>query len=63
MNKLIDFIIAFSLKRKYLIICLTLAAVVIGVLCFKDTPVDAFPDVTNTKVICRGDREVRDDTH
>ena len=50
MNKLIDFIIAFSLKRKYLIICLTVAAVVIGVLCFKDTPVDAFPDVTNTKV-------------
>ena len=35
MNKLIDFIIAL---------------VVIGVLCFKDTPVDAFPDVTNTKV-------------
>lgn len=50
MNKLIDFIIAFSLKRKYLIICLTVAAVVIGMLCFKDTPVDAFPDVTNTKV-------------
>ena len=50
MNKLIDFIITFSLKRKYLIICLTLATVVIGVLCFKDTPVDAFPDVTNTKV-------------
>lgn len=51
MNKLIDFIITFSLKRKYLIICLTVAAAVIGVLCFKDTPVDAFPDVTNTKVI------------
>ncbi len=50
MNKLIDFIITFSLKRKYLIICLTVAAAVIGVLCFKDTPVDAFPDVTNTKV-------------
>ena len=50
MNKFIDFIISFSLKRKYLIICLTLTAVVIGVLCFKDTPVDAFPDVTNTKV-------------
>ena len=50
MNKLIDFIIAFTLKRKYLIICLTVAAVVIGMLCFKDTPVDAFPDVTNTKV-------------
>jgi len=50
MNKFIDFIISFSLKRKYLIISLTLTAVVIGVLCFKDTPVDAFPDVTNTKV-------------
>lgn len=50
MNKFIDFIISFSLKRKYLIICLTLATVVMGVLCFMDTPVDAFPDVTNTKV-------------
>lgn len=50
MNKFIDFIIAFALKRKYLILCLTLVTVVIGVLSFKDTPVDAFPDVTNTKV-------------
>ncbi|MBQ9213596.1 MAG: efflux RND transporter permease subunit [Bacteroidales bacterium] len=50
MNKFIDFIITFSLKRKYLILCLTLATIVMGVLSFKDTPVDAFPDVTNTKV-------------
>ncbi len=50
MNKFIDFIIAFSLKRKYLILCLTLLTIVLGVYCFKETPVDAFPDVTNTEV-------------
>ena len=50
MNKFIDFIIAFSLKRKSLILCLTGLLVVVGVVCFRDTPVDAFPDVTNTKV-------------
>lgn len=50
MNKFIDFIIAFSLKRKYLILTLTLVAVVAGIICFKETPVDAYPDVTNTKV-------------
>nr|WP_308570107.1 CusA/CzcA family heavy metal efflux RND transporter [uncultured Prevotella sp.] len=50
MNKFIDFIISFSLKRKYLILCLTLVTIVIGVISFSKTPVDAFPDVTNTKV-------------
>lgn len=50
MNKFIDFIIAFSLKKKSLILCSTIVLAVIGVICFSDTPVDAFPDVTNTKV-------------
>ena len=50
MNKFIDFIIAFSLKRKYLILVVTLAVVVMGVVSFRQTPIDAFPDVTNTKV-------------
>lgn len=50
MNKFIDFIISFSLKRKGLILCLTAVLIVVGVSCFKETPVDAFPDVTNTKV-------------
>ena len=50
MNKLIDFIISFSLNRKYLILCITLLMIITGVFCFKHTPVDAFPDVTNTKV-------------
>ena len=50
MNRFIDFIIAFSLKRKYLILCLTLLTIILGIYCFKETPIDAFPDVTNTKV-------------
>lgn len=50
MNKLIDSIISFSLRRKYLILVLTMVTVVIGVISFSNTPIDAFPDVTNTKV-------------
>lgn len=50
MNKFIDSIITFALKRKYLIICLTILTAVIGIISFKQTPVDAFPDVTNTNV-------------
>ena len=50
MNKFIDFIIAFSLRRKYMILCLTAVLTITGIFCFKETPVDAFPDVTNTKV-------------
>ena len=50
MNKFIDFIIAFSLKKKHLILCLTVVLAIVGCFCFKETPVDAFPDVTNTKV-------------
>ncbi|MST84018.1 CusA/CzcA family heavy metal efflux RND transporter [Hallella mizrahii] len=50
MNKLIDFIIAFSLKRKYLILIVTLIVVIMGVVSFRRTPIDTFPDVTNTKV-------------
>lgn len=32
MNKLIDSIISFSLKRKYLILCLTMVVVALGYL-------------------------------
>ena len=51
MSSFIDKIISGSLKNKYLVLVVTLVAVVYGVWCFTDTPVDAFPDVTNTKVI------------
>jgi len=40
----------FSLKNKFFVLFLTAIAVIAGVMAFKETPVDAFPDVTNTKV-------------
>lgn len=50
MNKFIDFIIAFSLRRRAMVICLSLLLSIVGIWCFRNTPVDAFPDVTNTNV-------------
>lgn len=50
MHKFIDNIVAFSLKNKFFIFFCTTVAVIAGVVSFKHTPIDAFPDVTNTKV-------------
>lgn len=50
MHKFIDNIVAFSLKNKFFIFFCTIIAVIAGVISFKHTPIDAFPDVTNTKV-------------
>ena len=50
MNRLIDYIISSSLRRRGVVLCLTAVLAVVGIACFVDTPVDAFPDVTNTKV-------------
>ena len=41
---------AFSLKNKFFIFFCTTVAVISGIVSFKHTPIDAFPDVTNTKV-------------
>ena len=50
MHKFIDNIISFSLKNRFFIFFLTAIAVVAGAVSFMHTPVDAFPDVSNTKV-------------
>lgn len=50
MHSFIDKIIAFSLKNKFFIFFLTTIAIIAGTVSFIHTPVDAFPDVTNTKV-------------
>lgn len=50
MHSFIDNIIAFSLKNKFFIFFLTTIAIIAGAVSFIHTPVDAFPDVTNTKV-------------
>ena len=41
---------AFSLKNKFFIFFCTTVVVIAGIVSFKHTPIDAFPDVTNTKV-------------
>lgn len=50
MNRFIDNIISFSLKNKFFIFFCTLLIVLLGVYAVKQTPIDAFPDITNTKV-------------
>ena len=51
MNKFIQRIIHFSLRHRYLVFFLTAVLVVIGVISYKNTPIETFPDVTNTQII------------
>ncbi len=51
MNKFIKNIIYFSLRHRYLIFFFTGVLVVIGVISYKNTPIETFPDVTNTQVV------------
>jgi cobalt-zinc-cadmium resistance protein CzcA len=51
MNKFIRNIIGFSLKNKFFTIFLTLILVVSGITAYLNTPIEAFPDVTNTQII------------
>ena len=50
MNKLLKSIIAFSLKNKYFILFSTALLLVVGVITFRNMPIEAFPDVTNTEI-------------
>jgi heavy metal efflux system protein len=50
MNKVLKGILAFSLKNKYVIFFVTLMLVVYGFITFKNMPIEAFPDVTNTEI-------------
>ncbi|HTL80587.1 MAG TPA: CusA/CzcA family heavy metal efflux RND transporter, partial [Bacteroidia bacterium] len=50
MNNLMKNIIAFSLKNKLFVLFMTALTVVTGVFCYLNTPVEAFPDVTNTQI-------------
>ena len=51
MNKFIKQIIHFSLRHRILVFFLTGILVVIGVISYKNTPIETFPDVTNTQII------------
>ncbi|WPQ60942.1 CusA/CzcA family heavy metal efflux RND transporter [Chitinophaga sancti] len=50
MQKVIKKIIAFSLKNKLFIGFATIILIVWGVIAFKNIPIEAFPDVTNTQI-------------
>ncbi len=51
MNKFIKQLIYFSLRHRYLIFFFTSVMVVIGIWSYINTPIDTFPDVTNTQII------------
>lgn len=51
MKKFIQRIIRFSLQHRYFVFFMTGVLAVIGYICYKNTPVETFPDVTNTQII------------
>ncbi len=51
MSKFIKRIIYFSLRNRYLIFFLTAVMGIIGFVSYKKTPIETFPDVTNTQII------------
>ncbi len=50
MLKFIKKVVAFSLKRKYFILFATAVLLFGGFVTFKNMPIEAFPDVTNTEI-------------
>lgn len=50
MNKFIKSILTFSLKNKFFVFFLTALTVVAGIISYQNTPIEAFPDVTNAQI-------------
>src|SRR6202789_1799827 len=50
MNKFLRGIIGFSLKNKYLVLSLSGLLIIAGIITFREMPIEAFPDVTNTEI-------------
>jgi len=51
MNKFIKNIIYFSLRHRYFVFFMTAVLVVLGIWSYTNTPIETFPDVTNTQII------------
>jgi cobalt-zinc-cadmium resistance protein CzcA len=51
MNKIIKNLFAFALKNRFFVFFLTIILIVAGIVSFFKTPIEAFPDVTNTQII------------
>ncbi|MDR2036433.1 MAG: efflux RND transporter permease subunit, partial [Bacteroidales bacterium] len=50
MHKFVENIIAFALRNHVLVLFLTVLLFIAGIICYKHTPIEAYPDVTNTRV-------------
>ncbi len=50
MNKFIKSIIAFSLKNKFFVFFSVSIIIIAGIVSYINTPIEAFPDVTNTQI-------------
>ncbi|MVT08114.1 efflux RND transporter permease subunit [Chitinophaga tropicalis] len=50
MQKIIKSVIAFSLKNRLFIGFATIVLIVWGIIAFRNIPIEAFPDVTNTQI-------------
>ncbi|GAA0561086.1 efflux RND transporter permease subunit [Chitinophaga japonensis] len=51
MNRLIKNIVGFSLRNKLFVFIATATLVISGIVAFVHTPIEAFPDVTNTQIV------------
>lgn len=51
MNKLIKNIIHYSLRHRTFVFFMTALLAIIGFVSYKNTPIETFPDVTNTQII------------
>jgi cobalt-zinc-cadmium resistance protein CzcA len=51
MNKFIKNIIHYSLRHRYFVFFMTAVLAVIGFISYQNTPIETFPDVTNTQII------------
>lgn len=51
MNKFVKNIVAFSLKNKIFILLATLVIGILGAIAYSKTPIEAYPDITNTQII------------
>ncbi len=49
MTKFVQRIVSFSLKNTIVVFFMTALLVIIGIACYLRTPIEAFPDVTNTR--------------
>jgi cobalt-zinc-cadmium resistance protein CzcA len=51
MNNFVKAIVAFSLKNRFFVFFITGVLIITGVVSYMNTPIEAFPDVTNTQII------------